>query len=121
MKTESGDLWEQVNNEKKKDKRVRLVSIAAWSITGLAIGFYGVIIVHRFIIHQQLVQSGMMPAGQEWAAFIPLVAVIGVVALFVATLATVGMFLRLRTTSLEELKVRLGALEQLVVEHIDAK
>lgn len=116
----SQDLWKQVEMEKQKDKRVRRISTVAWTITGLAIAFYGTIVVHQFSQYQRMVANGIMPAGSEWAAFTPLVGVIGIVALFVAILATVGMFFRLRTSSLEELKVRLTALEDLVLDHVDS-
>lgn len=114
------DLWNQVELEKKKDKRVRTVSAVAWTITGLAIVFYGSIVFQQFLQYQRMVESGMMPSGSEWATLTPLVGVVGLVALFVAILATVGMFFRLRTSSLEELKVRLSSLEDLVLNHIDS-
>lgn len=116
----SQDLWKLVEIEKQKDKRVRRISTAAWTITGLAIAFYGTIVVQQFSQYQRMVANGIMPAGAEWATFTPLVGVIGLVALFVAVLATVGMFFRLRTSSLEELKVRLTALEDLVLDHVDS-
>lgn len=116
----SQDLWKQVELEKQKDHRVRRISIVAWTVTGLAIMFYSVVVVLQFSQYQRLVASGVMPAGSEWAVFTPLVGVIGLVALFVAILATVGMFFRLRTSSLEELRVRLNSLEELVLDHVDA-
>ncbi len=117
----SQELWSHVELERRKDRRVRRISIAAWSVTGLAIAFYATIVVQQFSQYQRMVASGMMPAGAEWNAFTPLAGVIGIVALFVATLATIGMFFRLRTSSLEELKVRLTSLEDLVVDHIESK
>lgn len=114
------ELWRQVEMEKEKDRRIRRISSVAWSVTGLAILFYGSIIFQQFLQYRRMVDSGVMPSGSEWAALVPLVGVVGLVALFVAILSTVGMFFRLRTTSLEELKVRLTALEDLVVDHVDA-
>jgi|GEM_PF-1758838 len=114
------DLWNQVEREKQKDKRVQRVSTIAWSVTGLSILFYGSIVLQQFLQYQRMVDSGRMPSGSEWAVLTPLVGVIGLVALFVAILATVGMFFRLRTSSLEELKVRLTSLEDLVLDHVDA-
>jgi uncharacterized membrane protein len=114
------DLWNQVELEKQKDKRVKRVSTVAWAVTGLAILFYGSIVFKQFLHYQRMVESGMMPSGSEWAVLTPLVGVVGLVALFVAILATVGMFFRLRTSSLEELKVRLTSLEDLVLDHVDS-
>lgn len=113
------ELWRQVETEKGKDQRIRRISTAAWSVTGLAILFYGTIVFQQFLQFRRMVDSGIMPSGSEWGALVPLVGVVGLVALFVAILSTVGMFFRLRTSSLEELKVRLTALEDLVVDHVN--
>ena len=116
----SNDLWKHVESEKQKDRRVQRISTVAWSVTGLAILFYGSIVFQQFLQFRSMVDRGVMPAGSEWTALTPLVGIVGMVALFVAILATVGMFFRLRTSSLEELKVRLGALEDLVLDHVDS-
>ncbi len=113
------ELWRQVEMEKGKDQRIRRISTAAWSVTGLAILFYGTIVFQQFLQVRRLVDSGIMPSGSEWGSLVPLAGVVGLVALFVAILSTVGMFFRLRTSSLEELKVRLTALEDLVVDHVN--
>lgn len=47
-------------------------------------------------------------------AALPLVAVVGVLSLLIATLGTVGIFLRLRTASLSEIQLRLANLEDMV-------
>ncbi len=119
-KSVSDNLWQHVQLEKQKDRRVRWISVAAWSVAGLAIVFYGAIVFQRFLLFQEMIDSGVAPAGSEWASLTPLVGVVGIVALFVAVLATVGMFFRLRTSSLEELKVRMSALEDLVLDHVDS-
>ncbi len=46
----------------------------------------------------------------------PLIAVTGVLSVLIATVSTVGIFLRLRTASLAEIQVRLAALEQMLLE-----
>lgn len=48
------------------------------------------------------------------SGLMPLVWVLGTVSLLVATLSTVGVFLRFRTATLGEIRLRLTALEQMV-------
>ena len=58
--------WEMIEQERGRDRLIKWISIAAWSVTFVIVG----------------------------------------------TLSTVGMFLRLRTTSLHEIQLRLAALEE---------
>ena len=57
--------------------------------------------------------------GWRRASAMPTVAVLGILSLLVATLSTVGIFLRLRTASLSEIQLRLAALEEMIVSHLD--
>ena len=54
--------------------------------------------------------------GNVLALTMPLIAVTGVLSVLIATVSTVGVFLRLRTASLAEIQVRLAALEQMLLE-----
>ena len=54
--------------------------------------------------------------GDVLALTMPLIAVTGVLSVLIATVSTVGVFLRLRTASLAEIQVRLAALEQMLLE-----
>ncbi|HJP57674.1 MAG TPA: hypothetical protein VJ847_11690, partial [Gemmatimonadales bacterium] len=57
---------------------------------------------------------GVVQRDALWRSAVPLVAVLGVLSLLVAVLATVAIFLRLRTASLVEIQARLAALEAMV-------
>ncbi|HET8650890.1 MAG TPA: hypothetical protein VFL95_12670 [Gemmatimonadales bacterium] len=59
---------------------------------------------------------GVVSSGPFWAAAIPFLITLGVLSLLVATLSTIGIFLRLRTASLSEIQLRLAALENLLLE-----
>ena len=49
----------------------------------------------------------------------PLLVVVGVTALLIAILSTIGMFVRIRTASLAEIQLRLAALEQVLTGQDD--
>ena len=114
------EIWNLVQEEKKRDKKVVLVSKIAWSVTGLSVVAFGMIQVSHFVRYLDLVAEGVGSMNQLFANLMPLVAVIGVIGLIVAILATAGIFLRLRTSSLQEIQVRLAALEQMFVEQSPA-
>jgi hypothetical protein len=50
----------------------------------------------------------------------PLIIALGKLSLLIATMATVAIFLRLRTSSLAEIQLRLAALEDMLASRPDA-
>ena len=112
-------VWSVIEREKRRDKLVRRVSVTAWSVTGGAVlAFGGVTAVEVW----RYVQHAMEGAVGWWHVFertIPFVAVVGVLALLIAVLSTVGIFLRLRTASLSEIQMRLAGLEEMVASHME--
>jgi hypothetical protein len=62
------------------------------------------------------VWCSVVSIGSIWSAAIPFLITLGVLSLLVATLSTIGIFLRLRTASLSEIQLRLAAREDLLLE-----
>ena len=93
----SGKVWEAIENERRRDRLIRRVSITAWSITFFFVAILAVLVC------MQVVDAAM-----------PLVIVLGLLSVLVATLSTIGIFLRLRTASLTEIQLRLAALEDML-------
>ena len=54
-------------------------------------------------------------------AAIPFVTTIGMLSVLIATLSTVAVFLRLRTSSLAEIQLRLAALEDMLTAQPDER
>ncbi len=75
---------------------------------------FAVIIVQHMLLVRRRIAVGVDSPLALYDAAMPLVAVVGVVSLLVATLTTVGIFLRLRTASLSEIQLRLAALEEML-------
>ena len=105
-----------IDRERRRDRWVRRVSVAAWTLTFVVFIGFAAITANRVAVTMRQVDVGMAPAGAVWDALMPLIAVVGTVSLLVAVLSTVGIFLRLRTASLHEIQLRLAALESMLTD-----
>jgi uncharacterized membrane protein len=112
-------VWTVIEREKRRDRLVRRVSIAAWSVTGGTVLIFGAMKAWEVWRLLQLVGEDVAPMAVVVDRVMPVVAVIGVLGLLVAILSTVGIFLRLRTASLSEIRLRLAALEEMVASHLE--
>lgn len=112
----AGGGWEAIDRERRLDRWVRAVCASAWVVTlGLA-GVYAVVVVQQVLAAVRRQQVGVAPEGAVMAALTPLIVTLGILALLVAALSTVGVFLRFRTAALGEIQVRLAALEAMLTE-----
>lgn len=105
-----------IERDKRIDRFIRRVATAAWLVTFLiALLFTGMtaIQVAQFLPGAT---SGEVPWMVVVGISMPLVIVLGFLAVLIATLSTVGIFLRLRTSSLAEIQMRLAALEEMLAD-----
>lgn len=112
-------VWAVIEREKRRDRLVRRAAVTAWAVTGGAVMIFGVttgLEVWRMV---RLASQEVVGWNEVFARAMPVVAVIGVLSLLVATLSTVGIFLRLRTASLSEIQLRLAALEEMIASHLE--
>lgn len=114
--TKQSRVWDAIDAEKRRDRLVRRISVAAWSVTMLVLLVFAVKIARDVADTMRRIDVGIAPAGAAWDTLMPLIVVVGAISLVVAVLATVGVFLRLRTASLHEIQLRLASLEQLIAE-----
>jgi uncharacterized membrane protein len=113
--------WALVEEEKRRDRFLRRVSVAAWSTTFVVVLLFAVLIGMQVWETLRRVAEGRVPMIAVVAAAMPLMFPIGIISLLVATLSTVGIFLRLRTASLVEIQLRLAALEDIVSSRPDSE
>lgn len=106
--------WAAIDRERRLDRGVRIVCVAAWAITLGLTAVYAAAVVQQALEAIRRQQVGVAPEGAVMAALMPLIVAVGLLALLVATLSTVGVFLRFRTASLGEIQARLGALEAML-------
>ena len=108
-------VWAQVERDRRVDRRLRGLTIAAWTVTIIVVLIFGAATAVRLWAMMRLAPWWGLAVG---AAF-PLLAVLGVLSALIATLGTVGIFLRLRTASLTEIHLRLAALEEMLASRAD--
>jgi hypothetical protein len=112
--------WAAIERDKQRDRLVRRVCVGAWGVTLLTLLAYAVVVGIEVGHQIRLTLVGMVPLEVVLRAFIPLLLVVGALALLVATLSTVGIFLRLRTASLAQIQLRLAALEEILARRDEA-
>jgi hypothetical protein len=116
----SEKAWSAIEKEKRIDGIVRRVSIAAWTTTFILVSLFAVIVGVQVVEMMAAVQAGVAPRAAIIGSAMPLLVVLGVLSLLIATLSTVGVFLRLRTASLAEIQLRLAALEDMLASRPDS-
>jgi len=104
-------VWQLMEAEKRRDRILQRIGLTAWTLTLGALLFTALGIAANVWWAIQAFQAGQAPVSVIFREAMPLVWAVGGVSLLVAVLATVGMFLRLRAASLDEIRVRLSALE----------
>jgi uncharacterized membrane protein len=104
--------WEMIEQERGRDRLIRRVSIAAWSVTFVIVLLLVIATAIQVSISAQFGGGGTIGLIASLAAAKPTLIMLGALAVLIATLSTVGIFLRLRTTSLHEIQLRLAALEE---------
>jgi hypothetical protein len=119
MSPTSERVWAVIEREKRRDRLVRRVSLAAWSVTGGAVLTFGAVTAVQVWHVLQYVREGVAPWEVIVDRVMPFVAVIGTLGLLIAVLSTIGIFLRLRTASLSEIQLRLAGLEEMIEAHLE--
>ena len=106
--------WDIIEAEKRRDRVVRRTSIIAWTVTFLVLLVFAAMVAQRLALVMQRVSVGIEMPQSIYDTALPLVVVLGVVSLLIATLSTVGVFLRHRAASLSEIQLRLAMLEEML-------
>lgn len=104
--------WEAIDQERRRDRLIKRVSIAAWSVTFVIVLLLVIATAVQVFTTSQFIGGGRLGLMAAFAAAQNTLIMLGALAVLIATLSTVGMFLRLRTTSLHEIQLRLAALEE---------
>lgn len=104
-------VWKLLEAEKKRDRLLQRIGAAGWILTLVALLFTALGIATNVWWAMQAYQAGQVGVSVIFREAMPLVWAVGGVSLLVAVLATIGTFLRLRAASLDEIRVRLSALE----------
>ena len=108
------DVWAAIEKEKRFDRLVRRACITAWTVTLVLLVIFG---IGSGLAAVQMIRLAAAMGG-PWALLLqpalPFLGALWTLCLLVATLTTVGVFLRHRTSSLGEIQLRLAALEEML-------
>lgn len=113
--------WALIERDKRLDRFIRKLCIAAWSVTLVIVLLFTVLIGSQVAEMFKAASAGALPWTVVVGSAMPLVIVLGFLSLLIATLCTIGIFVRIRTASLEEIRLRLAALEDMVASRPDAQ
>ena len=108
-------IWEMIDREKKKDVFIKRVSKIGWIGTVVMLLFFLTITLIDLSRMVERYDKGVVSRESVINTVVPFAIVLGGLCLIIAILGTIGVFLRMRTTSLLEVQHRLANLEQMVV------
>ena len=114
MKNASNSAWDAIENEKKRDQFIRKVCKAAWIVTGVLALFFAILVGIQVVELARGALVGAVPWMAVAGVAMPFVIALGMLSVLIATVTTIGMFVRMRTASLHEIQLRLAALEEML-------
>lgn len=108
--------WSRIEAEQRSDRLFRRLTIAGWSATGLVVLLLVSFGVIQLRAAMRFLEVGASNLGMVIGGTIPIVLAVGAFCALGATLATIGLFLRMRSASMHEIQLRLAALEDLLTQ-----
>ena len=109
-----GDVWNQIDKDRRHSRLLLFVIVAAWSVVFLMVLVYGALVFIDVWEAWGIWSRGGAPSSYVIEQLFPLVIVVGIVSILVATLSTIGALVRSRTATLGEIQLRLAALESIL-------
>lgn len=108
-------VWEVIEAEKSRDKTLRRVSSGAWGVTFGALVFTAVGVAFNIWWAATAFLRGQLGLSVVFREAMPLVWVVGGISLLLGVLSSAGLLLRTRAASLDEIRLRLSALEEMLL------
>lgn len=117
-KTATESVMDRIDEERRRDAFIRRAAKIAWGVTVVIVLILVALTAVQMVNMAPLLrfQAGGGPAVAAIVGLaMPLIFVLGALSVLIATLFTIGMFLRMRAASLQEIQLRLAALEQILM------
>jgi hypothetical protein len=106
----------RIEAEQRGDRLFRRLTIVGWSATGLVVLLLVAFGIMQVRAAMQFVGGGAAGFGMAVGGLVPVVLAVGAFCALAATLATIGLFIRMRSASMHEIQLRLAALEDLLTQ-----
>lgn len=114
VKIEPENILEAIEKERRKDQLIRRMNRVGWIVTLSVLLVFLVFTIRDFAQTYQNYIKGRVLMDNVIETLMPFLVTLGILGFTVAILSTVGMFLRLRTTSLLDMQQRLANLEKML-------
>jgi hypothetical protein len=109
-------MWALLDEEKRREAVLRRISKGAWTTAFLVVLAFTIIWAVYIVQMVQFTGLSRLPDRENIIhAAIPLFVALGFMSVLVATVSTVGVFMRFRAASLSEIQLRLAALEDVIM------
>jgi hypothetical protein len=115
VEAEHSDGWDVIERERQVDRWLRRICTGAWGVTFVVTLGYAWLVGQSVMEAMRRLQVGLVTKEAVMTAATPLVVALGILALLVASLTTVGVFLRFRTAALGEIQFRLATMESMLI------
>jgi len=113
-------IWELMEAEKKRDRTLQRVSTVGWVMTLAALLFTAAAMGFNVLWAARAFSRGQVGMGVIFREAMPAVWAVGGISLVVAVISTAAVLLRFRAASLDEIRLRLSSLEQMVTDQAEA-
>lgn len=118
--TASDKAWAFIDEEKRRETLLRRISKWAWITAFLIVLTFSIIWGIHIIQMIQMYTLARLPDRENiLRTATPLFVALGFMSVLVATVSTIGMFMRFRAASLTEIQLRLAALEDMLIGDSD--
>ena len=107
--------WEVVENEKERNRLLARASVIAWSIALGVAAIYAILSVVEIVAIAEFNVGNGVEIIDVIPLVRPMVGALGAMILVIAVLGSAALYLRMRTVSLNELQLRLAALEDVLI------
>jgi TRAP-type C4-dicarboxylate transport system permease small subunit len=108
-------VWDAIEREKHRDRSLRRIGLSAWSVTFVFVLLLAVMVGTQVAEMWKGYVAGALPWMSVVGVAMPFVIVLALLSVLIATLTTIGIFIRSRTATLNEIQLRLAALEDMIV------
>jgi len=109
-------IRELIEAEKGRDRTLQRISTGAWILTFVALLFTAVGVGFNVWWAAEAFLRGQVGMDVIFREAMPFVWIVGAISLLVAVLSTAGVLLRFRAASLDEIRLRLAAVEQMLTD-----
>ena len=109
-------IREFIEAEKDRDQTLQRISTGAWILTFVALLFTAVGVGFNVWWAAAAFLRGQVGMDVIFREAMPFVWIVGAISLLVAVLSTAGVLLRFRAASLDEIRLRLAAVEQMLTD-----